>query len=81
MKIGLNNNIFRIIMKRFLIYFLQHWNPAIPGLNTSIINEDEVNKWSEIQRSQHLLTHGKIHFFFVFQKYRELVKLNLFLAN
>ena len=38
--------------------FFQHWDPAIPGLNTSLINEEKVNEWSEVQRSQHLLTNG-----------------------
>ena len=41
-----------------IILFFQHWDPAIPGLNTSLINEEKVNEWSEVQRSQHLLTNG-----------------------
>ena len=43
--------------KDFFLFF-QHWDPAIPGLNTSLINEEKVNEWSEVQRSQHLLTNG-----------------------
>ena len=49
----------RMFMDQALrLFFLQHWDPAIPGLNTSLINEEKVNEWSEVQRSQHLLTNG-----------------------
>ena len=36
-------------------FYFQHWDSTIPGLNTSIINEERVNEWSDIQRSQHLM--------------------------
>ena len=38
-----------------LIIVFQHWDSTIPGLNTSTINEEKVNDWSDMQRSQHLM--------------------------
>ena len=44
------------ILTLISIYIVfQHWDSTIPGLNTSTINEEKVNDWSDMQRSQHLM--------------------------